>query len=128
MKIEHIAIWVSGLEAMKDFYVTYFEGTANDKYTNPVKRFSSYFISFPQGGARIELMQRADVVEYAPEEDCLGITHFAFSVGSRENVDLLTERLRADGYEVASEPRTTGDGYYESAVLDPEGNKVEIIA
>lgn len=36
------------------------------------------------------------------------------------------ERLRTDGYHVIGEPRTTGDGYYESVVLDADGNRVEI--
>ena len=28
--------------------------------------------------------------------------------------------------DIEGEPRTTGDGYYESVVLDPEGNRIEI--
>lgn len=56
----------------------------------------------------------------------LGLAHISFSVGSKENVDNLTERLRHDGYAVIGEPRTTGDGYYESVVADPEDNIVEI--
>jgi len=52
--------------------------------------------------------------------------HLAISVGSKEKVDELTEKLRADGYTVAGNPRLTGDGYYESVVFDPEGNRIEI--
>lgn len=126
MKIEHIAIWTSNLEEMKRFYVTYFEGVANERYENPVKKFSSYFISFADG-CRLELMQRADVQTRPETEEKLGITHLAFLAGSKENVTTLTERLRADGYTVASETRTSGDGYFESVVLDPEGNRIEII-
>jgi len=55
-----------------------------------------------------------------------GLIHFAISTGSKQTVDHLTEQLRADGYEIVGEPRTTGDGYYESVVLDPEGNRIEI--
>ena len=55
-----------------------------------------------------------------------GLTHFAISVGSRERVDELTEAIRSAGYEITGEPRTTGDGYYESVITDPEGNLVEI--
>jgi lactoylglutathione lyase len=55
-----------------------------------------------------------------------GYAHIAFSVGSTENVDELTSRLKADGYEVVSDPRTTGDGYYESCVVAIEGNQIEI--
>jgi lactoylglutathione lyase len=56
----------------------------------------------------------------------MGIIHFAISVGSKEKVDSLTHQLRSDGYQIIGEPRTTGDGYYESVVLDPEKNRIEI--
>lgn len=52
--------------------------------------------------------------------------HFAISVGSKDVVDGLTTQLRTDGFAIVGEPRTTGDGYYESVVLDPEGNRIEI--
>jgi lactoylglutathione lyase len=58
----------------------------------------------------------------------MGLAHFAISVGGKDKVDALTERLRKDNFTIFSEPRTTGDGYYESVVLDPEGNYVEISA
>jgi lactoylglutathione lyase len=58
-------------------------------------------------------------------EHC-GLTHLSFSVGSKEEVDRLTRQMSDDGIQVIGEPRTTGDGYYESVVLDPEGNRVEI--
>ena len=40
----------------------------------------------------------------------------------------MIEQFRSDGYKIVGEPRITGDGYYEGAVLDPEGNIVEMIA
>lgn len=127
MKIEHIAFWVEDLEKAKDFYLTYFGMIASDRYHNPKKNFTSYFLSFKEGGARIELMHRPDITITSGQRGLItGITHLAISVGSKEQVDVLTERLRADGYTIAGEPRTTGDGYYESVVLDPEGNLVEI--
>ena len=55
-----------------------------------------------------------------------GYAHTAFSVGSKKKVDELTERLKSDGFEVVSGPRTTGDGYYESCVVAIEGNLIEI--
>ena len=55
-----------------------------------------------------------------------GYAHIAFSAGSREKVDELTEKLRAAGYEVISGPRITGDGYYESCIIALEGNQIEI--
>jgi len=126
MKIEHLAIWVRDLEKMKDFYTRFFNMNCNDKYLNEKKQFSSYFLSF-EGGARIEIMHRPDISEQrAMAGTFFGLTHYAISVGSREGVDELTERIRRAGYKVTCEPRTTGDGYYESVIADPEGNLVEI--
>ena len=55
-----------------------------------------------------------------------GYVHIAFSVGSKEKVDELTAHLKAEGYDVISGPRTTGDGYYESCVVVIEGNQIEL--
>ncbi|MBP1677651.1 MAG: acetyltransferase [Bacteroidetes bacterium] len=127
MKIAHIAIWTKDLEAMKDFYTRYFEGKSNVKYVNNSTLFESYFISFDDG-ATLELMQKQSVTKPADTEEQLGLTHMAFRLGSVEAVLSLTETLRSDGYVVAGEPRTTGDGYFESVILDVEGNKIELLA
>lgn len=127
MKIEHLALWVQDLEKMKTFYETYFQATGNSLYHNTTKDFRSYFLEFEASSARIELMHKPAI---KPAEDPRGLqeglAHFAVSVGSRAEVDALTERLRMDGHTIYGEPRTTGDGYYESVVLDPEGNLIEI--
>lgn len=127
MRIEHIAIWTPDLERLRQFYETYFEGHAKAKYVNPRKQFESYFLTFADG-ARLELMQRPDVPPSANdvESQFTGYIHVAFSVGSREAVNALTDRLRTDGYPILDGPRTTGDGYYESTTLDPDGNRIEI--
>jgi len=127
MTIEHLAIWVDDLETMRQFYTTYFGATSNEKYTNPKKGFSSYFLSFGENRTRLEIMHKDDIHDsFGKRGFAKGIAHFAIATGSKENVDQLTERLRADKYIIESEPRLTGDGYYESVVLDPEGNYVEI--
>jgi lactoylglutathione lyase len=129
MKIEHLAIWVSDLEEMRIFYTHYFDLVSGEKYINDKKGFTSYFLTFGNGLSRIELMNRMDITtDYKNRGNILGLAHIAFSVGSKEAVNQLTERLRSDNYTIASEPRTSGDGYYESVVLDPEGNQIEIIA
>ena len=129
MKIEHIAIWTEDLERLKEFYSRYFGTTAGEKYYNPRKNFESYFLSF-DSGCRLEIMRMPGI--NPRDRDVLkqfqGLTHYAISVGSNEKVDQLTEQLRSDGYMIAGEPRTTGDGYYESVILDPDGNRVEITA
>ena len=127
MKINHIAIWVNDLEVIKDFYSIYFRMSIGEKYINETKGFSSYFLSFPGSEARIEIMHRTDISDHFGNKGLVnGYTHLAISVGSKSKVDELTEKLRLNGYTIASEPRTTGDGYYESVVLDPEGNHIEI--
>lgn len=129
MKIEHLAIWVKDIELMRQFYLTYFDTTSGEKYINPVKQFTSYFIRFNEGGCRIELMHRPDISNILIEKGTeMGITHFAIAVGSKNDVNELTERLRNDGYTIKGEPRTSGDGYYESVILDPENNVVELLA
>lgn len=129
MKIDHLAVWVDDIERVREFYLTYFDVTCGDKYVNPVKKYTSYFLTFSGGGCRIELMHRPDIDEMQSRRAfSKGFAHFAITVGSKDVVDELTERLRVDGYIIASEPRTTGDGYYESGILDPEGNYVEIVA
>lgn len=126
MKIEHIAIWTADLERMKQFYLQFFDLQSNEKYYNPKKQFTSYFLSF-KDGARIELMHRPEISEFIKKPgSMLGLTHFAISVGSKEKVDSLTERIRNAGHSIIGEPRTTGDGYYESVIADPEGNWIEI--
>ncbi len=125
MKIEHIAMYVQDLKRAKDFFTHYFHATAGEKYHNPKTGFQSYFLSF-QGECRLEIMNK-------PEMECLdkpltrtGYAHIALSVGSKEEVDRLTEGLRKDGFCVVSNPRTTGDGYYESCLVDLEENQIEI--
>ncbi|MBR0576995.1 VOC family protein [Proteiniclasticum sp. BAD-10] len=127
MKIEHVAMWTELLEEMRDFYTMFFEGEAGPKYENPAKGFESYFLRF-SSGARLELMRSQNMREGVMDEHYvqIGLAHLAFSVGSEEKVRELTEKIRQAGHEVVSEPRTTGDGYYESCILDPEGNRIEI--
>lgn len=127
MKIEHLAIWSENIEQLKRFYEQYFNAKANKKYINPEKGFESYFLSF-DSGARLEIMYMESIPENKnnPIEQYTGLIHFAISVGSQEKVDELTYRLKSDGYKLVDGPRTTGDGYYESVILDPEDNRIEI--
>lgn len=126
MRIDHIAIWADDIELLRAFYTRYFNLTSGALYTNPTKRFTSCFLSFGDGGARIELMHIPGLLHQEKNGTMKGLAHFAVSVGDRQTVDALTERLRSDGYTVLGEPRTTGDGYYESVIADPEGNRIEI--
>ena len=155
MKIEHIAIWVKDIDKVCEFYRKYFGGTVHPVYHNPAKQFTSRFITFDDG-ARLEIMHKPDIdvgtvtalqsnmltlghagvqaprrdtrdrMFHVEQSEYLGFAHLSFSVGSKEEVDRLTQQMSNDGIQVVGQPRTTGDGYYESVVLDPEGNRVEI--
>ena len=125
MKIEHIALYVNDLENTRRFFEKYFGATSNDGYHNPQTNFYQYFLSFGNG-ARLEIMNKPEMPDLSKELNRTGYAHIAFSVGSKEKVDALTAELKADGYKVISEPRTTGDGYYESCIIDLEDNQIEI--
>jgi lactoylglutathione lyase len=129
MRIEHIALWTNDMERCTAFYTTYFGATAGPHYINATKGFQSCFLNF-DGGARIEVMTttKLNPVVIEPGAERMGLTHIAITVGSDETVDQLTARLREAGFAIQDGPRRTGDGYYESVVLDPDGNRIEIAA
>ena len=127
MQIEHIAMYVNDLERAKEFFIRYFGAKANTLYHNKTTEFRSYFLSF-EGGARLEIMHRPNLEDVEKPLTRTGFVHIAFRLGSKEAVDGLTARLKADGYEVLSGPRRTGDGYYESCIVDFEGNQIELTA
>lgn len=149
MKINHIALYVNNLDTIKEFYQKYFRATANQKYHNPKTGLETYFLTFRDShgeslgdepiigpsdslgaspsDARLEIMTRPGLQDASQSAMHLGYTHLAFSVGSKQQVDAITRQLREDGFTVVSGPRTTGDGYYESCVLDPENNQIEIV-
>lgn len=125
MKVNHIALYTNQLEKMKHFYETYFDAKSNEGYYNEKKQFRSYFLTFEEN-VRLEIMEKPNVEVRDSSKESLGLVHIAFSVGSKENVEQLTKRLVDDGYSLYSEPRVTGDGYYESCVGDPDENRIEI--
>ncbi len=129
MRIEHVALWTTDLQRCRQFYTSYFGAVAGAEYVNAAKGFASCFLSFAEG-ARIELMMTSSLTPAAlePGAQRMGLTHLAISVGSEHRVDALTRELRDDGFPIIDGPRRTGDGYYESVVLDPDGNRIEITA
>ena len=126
MRIDHAALFCRDLEQMRQFFIDYFDARSNEQYHNPRTGLRTYILSFTEGSTRLELMQRPDVLDADPSQPAIGYVHLSFAVGSRKGVDLLTRRLAADGYTVTSGPRTTGDGYYESCILGPEGIQIEV--
>lgn len=125
MHIEHIAMYVSDLEAARAFFTGYFQAISNEGYHNQSTGFRSYFLRFDDG-SRLEIMNRPALEDGEKALARTGYIHIAFSLGSKDAVDALTERLKHDGYPVISGPRTTGDGYYESCIIGFEGNQIEL--
>ena len=125
MHIEHIAMYVNDLEKARDFFVKYFNAISNEGYHNKTTDFRSYFLYFDDG-ARLEIMNKPNMIDSEKQLTKTGYIHIAFSLGSKEAVNELTDKLRNDGYNVLSGPRTTGDGYYESCIIGIEGNQIEI--
>lgn len=123
VNLEHVGLWVKDLETMKEFYCQYFEAQATKRYHNPKTGFSSYFLNFGQG-TRLELMHKEGLDKQ--DHNQFGLAHIAFSLGSKEMVDSFTDNMKAEGYVIENGPRTTGDGYYEAVLVDPEGNKIEV--
>ncbi len=125
MKIEHVAMYVNDLEKARDFFISYLGASVNDGYHNTTTDFRSYFLTF-DSGARLEIMHKPEMEDQKKSPVRTGYIHLAFSVGSKEKVDSLTQQLKDDGYEVISGPGITGDGYYESCVVAIEGNQIEL--
>ena len=126
MRIDHAALFCKDLEQMRQFFIEYFDARSNEQYHNPRTGLRTYILSFTEGSTRLELMQRPDVQDADPSLPAIGYVHLSFAVGSKKGVDLLTRRLADNGYNVTSGPRTTGDGYYESCILGPEGIQIEV--
>jgi lactoylglutathione lyase len=124
MRIAHMALWAANIEVLRDFYVGWFGAQSSPLYTNPATGFQSFFISMGSG-AQLELMQRPDITEPAGQPS-LGYAHLAINLQDDEAVDSLTTAMAAQGVIVLSDPRRTGDGYYESVILDPENNRIEL--
>ena len=127
MKMVQVALWVRDLEGMRGFYERHFAARANAKYRNDRKQFESYFLTFA-GGVQLELMSRPDISERAGTQERFGYAHVGIEVASNAAVDQLTSQICREGHALIDGPRQTGDGYYESIVLDPEGNRVLIVA
>lgn len=128
MTLEHAAIWTDNLEQLKEYYSRYFSGKANEKYSNSLNKFDSYFLTF-KGGARLELMSMPDIpanLNDTIKKQHKGIIHLAFGVETMQEVDDKARQLQAAGFTVLSGPRKTGDGYYEFETLDPDNNRLEV--
>ena len=128
VRIDHVALWTRDLEGLRDFYMRHFGAESGPRYASRRQAgFTSYFLTLPGGGARLELMALPALGE-AVLGRAVGWAHLALAVGDSDAVDTLVARLVAAGVRLVSAARTTGDGYYEAVIADPDGNLVEIVA
>jgi lactoylglutathione lyase len=128
MTIDHIAIWTTQPEQLKDYYVKYFNGSANEKYFNKDTLFESYFITF-DSGSRLEIMKKPGIpvnLNDREEKQHQGIIHISFGVETMEMVTGKSKELSEAGYRILRGPRKTGDGYFEFETLDPDNNRIEV--
>ena len=121
--LDHVAIWVADLDGARDFYSHWFDGHANGLYENPKTGLRTHILHFAETpaderGTRLEIMTRPELAERR-ETNALGWAHVSFGLASN---------MSEAGVPVIDGPRETGDGYYEATVLDPEGNRVELVA
>ena len=127
MKIAHIALWTRQLEQQARFWVAFFDGEINEKYcSQTTPGFESFFVRIGDDIA-IELMTKPGLTALTADNNHTGWVHLAITVGGAENVDRLAKRA-AEQDILVSAPRTTGDGYYEAVIKDPDGNLIEIVA
>jgi lactoylglutathione lyase len=130
MNIDHVAIWTTQLENLKDYYVRYLNGKATSKYLNKETHFESYFITF-DSGSRLELMQKPGIpanLNDPIDKQYQGIIHLSFGVDTMSKVDEKLNELKKDGFRILRGPRKTGDGYYEFETLDPDNNRLEVMS
>lgn len=126
MLIEHIALYVKDLEKAKIFFMTYFQAVPNERYYNSKTGLKTYFLSF-DSGSRLEIMTKDTLKEKSGSDLVEGYHHLAFAIENRKSLDVLTKRLKSDGYQILSGPRVTGDGYYESLFLY-EKHHIELVS
>jgi lactoylglutathione lyase len=128
LRLDHVAVWTADLGRLRDFYQRYFAAQVGPLYESATRPgFTSYFLTFPGGSGRLELMSGPELGS-GSRAPAVGYAHVAMGVGSRPAMDALVDRLRADGVRLLSAPRVTGDGYYEAIIEDPDGNVLEITA
>lgn len=130
VRLEHVGIWTHDLESMRRFYAGVLGGVCGPLYENAQTGFRSYFVSLGEG-ARIELMTQPGVLPRqgpAHGQSDTGYAHIALELPDRQSVREAVAGLADAGAAMASAPRTTGDGYYEAVILDPDGNRVELLA
>lgn len=122
MKLQHIAFWTNDIGRAIRFYQQHFQGKVLFSHTDG--DFSCTFISICNS-VRLELMHKPGL----PEEqlgDRVGYSHLSLDVGSRTEVNRLTDYFLTQGVPLEKCKVQYDDGYYESSVFDPDGNIIEL--
>lgn len=141
MTIEHIAITTADIDRLRRFYSTYFGMEAEAEIAGSTGSRITFMYS-PDGGARIELMQKPQTADRPvvpplgqadaqsgerPATPPCGYAHLAFAVGSEDAVSALIQRLAAAGVTILRQPKRTPSGTLLATIADPDGNPLEIV-
>jgi lactoylglutathione lyase len=103
-RIDHVALWTEDLDRLATFYATYFGASAGPRYANPAKASRRASWSCRRRPHRADDQHRRGAGAAAPGAQRMGLTHVAICVGTDREVDVLTGRLRQDGFEVIDGP------------------------
>lgn len=125
MRISIVGMFVKDLEKAKDFFVSYFGAQVHAVYNEEQNGFYSYILKFDEG-PKLELMTKPEIVDEKKDPNRTGFVHICLKVDSRETLDEITERFKADGYQILYEPATVGGK--ETRAITFEDNILEVSA
>ncbi len=125
MRISIVGMFVKDLEKAKDFFVSYFGAQVHAVYNEEENGFYSYILKFDEG-PKLELMTKPEIVDEKKDPNRTGFVHICLKVDSREKLDEITERFKADGYQILYEPATVGGK--ETRAITFEDNILEVSA
>ena len=107
MKISNVGIFVKDLEGAKNFFINYFGAEVHAVYNEEENRYYSYIMKMGEG-AKLELMTKPEIVDEKKDPNRTGFVHICVKVDSREKLDEIIAKIKADGYHIFYEPATNG--------------------
>lgn len=120
-KFTHIALLVSDVDQIADFYLKYCDLKVIQRRVDPKTGFRNIWL-----GKDLSFVIVAFESEKKPMQSLVKpLSHFGFSLDSKEEVDKIANLAKEEGklnYGPTFIDQTVG---YICEVLDPEGNSVE---
>ncbi len=125
--IHHIELYVSDLVQSMNFWSWFLSDLGYELYQK-WDRGQSYKLE----ESYIVFVQTEEKYMEIPYHRCgVGLNHLAFHADSREEVDVMTEKLIHSGIKILYEERhpfAGGEDYYAVFFEDPDRIKVEFVA